>query len=78
MSSINFINSFSSALTKVPDFSNNLLEYPQYTRPILFKGMKVPDILLSGNHKEIEAWRNDQMKMRTQKKRKDLIKREEN
>ena len=56
----------------------NLLEYPQYTRPSLFKGMKVPDILLSGNHKEIEAWRKDQMKMRTQKKRKDLIKREEN
>ena len=58
--------------------NSNLLEYPQYTRPNLFKGMKVPDILLSGNHKEIEAWRNDQMKMRTQKKRKDLIKREEN
>ncbi len=58
--------------------NRNLLEYPQYTRPELFKGMKVPDILLSGNHKEIEAWRKDQMKMRTQKKRKDLIKREEN
>ena len=56
----------------------NLLEYPQYTRPILFKGMKVPDILLSGNHKEIEAWRKDQMKMRTFKKRKDLIESEEN
>ena len=56
----------------------NLLEYPQYTRPTLFKGMKVPDILLSGNHKEIEAWRKDQMKMRTLKKRKDLINREEN
>ena len=58
--------------------NSNLLEYPQYTRPNSFKGMKVPDILLSGNHKEIEAWRKDQMKMRTQKKRKDLIKREEN
>ena len=56
----------------------NLLEYPQYTRPSLFKGMKVPDILLSGNHKEIEAWRKGQMKMRTLKKRKDLIDREEN
>ena len=56
----------------------NLLEYPQYTRPNLFKGMKVPDILLSGNHKEIEAWRKDQMKMRTFKKRKDMIEREEN
>ena len=58
--------------------NSNLLEYPQYTRPNLFKGMKVPDILLSGNHKEIEAWRKDQMKMRTIQKRKDLIEREEN
>ena len=58
--------------------NSNLLEYPQYTRPNLFRGMKVPDILLSGNHKEIEAWRKDQMKMRTFKKRKDLIEREEN
>ena len=58
--------------------NSNFLEYPQYTRPNFFKGMKVPDILLSGNHKEIEAWRKDQMKLRTQKKRKDLIKREEN
>ncbi len=57
--------------------NSNLLEYPQYTRPNSFKGMKVPDILLSGNHKEIEAWRKDQMKMRTLKKRKDLIEREE-
>ena len=55
--------------------NSNLLEYPQYTRPNLFKGMKVPDILLSGNHKEIEAWRKDQMKIRTFKKRKDLIER---
>ena len=58
--------------------NSNLLEYPQYTRPNLFKGMKVPDILLSGNHKEIEAWRKDQMKMRTFKKRKDLTESEEN
>ena len=58
--------------------NSNLLEYPQYTRPNSFKGMKVPDILLSGNHKEIEAWRKDQMKMRTFKKRKDLIESEEN
>ena len=58
--------------------NSNYLEYPQYTRPNLFKGMQVPDILLSGNHKEIEAWRKDQMKMRTFKKRKDMIEREEN
>mgnify|MGYP001314045217 CR=1 FL=1 len=54
----------------------NSLEYPQYTRPSVFRGMKVPDILLSGNHKEIDSWRKDQMKMRTLKKRKDLIERE--
>ena len=58
--------------------NSNLLEYPQYTRPNSFKGMKVPDILLSGDHKAIEAWRKDQMQMRTFKKRKDLIEREEN
>ena len=58
--------------------NSNLLEYPQYTRPIMFKGMKVPDILLSGNHKEIESWRKDQMKIRTLKKRKDLVERKEN
>ena len=58
--------------------NSNLLEYPQYTRPYMFKGMKVPDILLSGNHKEIESWRKDQMKIRTLKKRKDLAKRKEN
>tara|TARA_B100001248_G_C27357144_1_gene444442 strand:- start:249 stop:929 length:681 start_codon:yes stop_codon:yes gene_type:complete len=58
--------------------NSNLLEYPQYTRPTSFKGMKVPDILLSGNHKEIESWRKEQMKIRTIKKRKNLIDREEN
>ena len=53
--------------------NSHLLEYPQYTRPPIFRGMKVPDILLSGNHKEIEDWREDQMKIRTLKRRKDLI-----
>ena len=54
----------------------NLLEYPQYTRPSEFRGMKVPDILLSGNHKKIQTWRDAQMKMRTLEKRKDLVDRE--
>ncbi|KKS07173.1 MAG: tRNA (guanine-N(1)-)-methyltransferase [candidate division WWE3 bacterium GW2011_GWE1_41_27] len=40
-------------------FSNGSLEYPQYTRPEIFKGKKVPDVLLSGNHKEIEKWKKD-------------------
>ena len=41
-------------------FSHGLLEYPQYTRPAEFRGMKVPDVLLSGNHAEIEKWRREQ------------------
>lgn len=54
-------------------FSNNLLEYPQYTRPQIFKDKKVPDVLLSGNHKEIEKWRYEQSLIRTKKKRPDLL-----
>jgi tRNA (guanine37-N1)-methyltransferase len=51
-----------------------LLEYPQYTRPADFRGMKVPEILLSGNHAEIEKWRREQARLRTQEKRPDLLK----
>ncbi len=49
------------------------LEYPHYTRPSSFRGMSVPSILLSGNHKEIKIWRNDQKILRTLERRKDLI-----
>lgn len=55
-------------------FSEGLLEYPHYTRPYDFRGMKVPDILLSGNHKEIAKWRREQALLRTTQKRPDLIK----
>ena len=55
-------------------FSQGLLEYPQYTRPAEFRGMKVPDVLVSGNHAEIEKWRREQAKMRTQAKRPDMLK----
>jgi tRNA (guanine37-N1)-methyltransferase len=55
-------------------FSNNLLEYPQYTRPEDFRGMKVPDVLLSGNHAKIEKWRREQALERTKKHRPDLLK----
>ena len=41
-------------------FENGILEYPQYTRPPEYRGMKVPDVLLSGNHAEIEQWRRQQ------------------
>tara|TARA_B100000029_G_C17538918_1_gene945936 strand:+ start:217 stop:912 length:696 start_codon:yes stop_codon:yes gene_type:complete len=55
-------------------FSNNLLEYPQYTRPRDFRGMKVPEVLLSGNHQKINLWREKQALSRTKKRRPDLIK----
>lgn len=53
-------------------FSKGLLEYPQYTKPAEFEGVKVPDILLSGNHAEIAKWREEQSKERTKKRRPDL------
>jgi tRNA (guanine37-N1)-methyltransferase len=55
-------------------FSAGLLEYPQYTRPAEFRGMRVPEVLLSGNHAEIEKWRREQAKLRTEKQRPDLLK----
>jgi tRNA (guanine37-N1)-methyltransferase len=55
-------------------FSHGLLEYPQYTRPAEFRGMKVPDVLVSGHHAEIEKWRREQAKLRTKKQRPDLMK----
>ncbi len=59
---------------KEESFSNYLLEYPQYTRPSEFRGMKVPKVLLSGNHNEILRWRRRQSLKRTLKRRPDLIK----
>jgi tRNA (guanine37-N1)-methyltransferase len=55
-------------------FSSGLLEAPQYTRPAEFRGWKVPDILLSGNHAEIAAWRQQQALKRTRENRPDLLK----
>ena len=54
-------------------FSQGLLEYPQYTRPAEFRGLKVPDVLLSGHHAEIEKWRMERAKMRTAQRRPDLM-----
>jgi tRNA (guanine37-N1)-methyltransferase len=53
-------------------FANGLLEYPQYTRPRDYRGMVIPDILLSGNHELIANWRLQQRKQRTQERRPDL------
>jgi tRNA (guanine37-N1)-methyltransferase len=55
-------------------FSDGLLEYPQYTRPEEFMGLKVPDVLLSGNHKLIEQWRKQKQEEVTRRKRPDLFK----
>lgn len=54
-------------------FSGASLEYPQYTRPQEFRGMRVPDVLLSGNHEEIRLWRAEQSRRRTQERRPDLL-----
>jgi len=54
-------------------FSRGLLEYPHFTRPAEFRGMKVPDVLLSGNHAEIEKWRREQAQQRTTQRRPDLL-----
>ena len=56
-------------------FSQGLLEYPQYTRPAEFRGMKVPEVLLSGNHAQIARWRSEQAQQRTSERRPDLVKR---
>ena len=55
-------------------FQGGLLEYPHYTRPAVFRGMKVPEILLSGHHEKIEDWRRKQSLKRTKKVRPDLVK----
>ena len=54
-------------------FSDGLLEYPQYTRPAEFRGMRVPEVLLSGDHASIERWRREQARLRTAQSRPDLL-----
>jgi tRNA (guanine37-N1)-methyltransferase len=61
------------ASSKDDSFSTGLLEYPQYTRPPSFRGMKVPDVLLSGDHAKIAEWRRSQAAERTKKWRPDLL-----
>ena len=63
---------------KEESFIENLLEYPQYTRPEVFEGEKVPEVLLSGNHKEIDKWRKEKSLEITKKKRPDLLKEVQN
>ena len=58
---------------EIESFYDNLLEYPQYTRPEVFMGKKVPDILLSGHHANVEKWRREQSIIRTLKNRPELL-----
>lgn len=58
-------------------FHNNLLDYPVYTKPIIFRGMKVPDVLLSGHHANIEKWRYEEQLKRTKLRRPDLLERDD-
>ena len=60
---------------KEESFSNNLLEYPQYTRPEEFMGMKIPEVLISGHHENIRKWRYEKQLEITKKKRPDLLER---
>lgn len=59
--------------SKDESFENDTLEYPQYTRPEEYDGMKVPEVLLSGNHEKVEDWRKEQSKKITQSRRPDLV-----
>ena len=59
--------------TEFESFTQNLLEYPQYTRPAVYRGIKVPAVLLSGNHQKIEEWQKSQALERTLKRRPDLL-----
>ena len=54
-------------------FNNNLLDYPVYTYPSNFRGMEVPEVLLSGHHANIEKWRHDEQIKRTKERRPDLL-----
>ncbi|MDO5402049.1 MAG: tRNA (guanosine(37)-N1)-methyltransferase TrmD [Eubacteriales bacterium] len=67
------LNNEESARTE--SFCDGLLEYPQYSRPYEYKGMKVPDVLLSGNHGKVDEWRHEQSLERTKKIRPDLYER---
>lgn len=59
--------------TEEESFRGGLLEYPQYTRPPEYRGMRVPEVLLSGNHDEIARWRREQAMARTRRRRPDLL-----
>ncbi len=59
-------------------FQENLLDHPQYTRPRIYKGMEVPEVLLNGNHAKIEKWRKEKQMEKTLRVRPDLLKGDHN
>ena len=69
------INGKNPALLRelIDSFNENLLDYPTYTKPRNYKGMKVPEVLLSGDHKKIDEWRKEQRLLVTKEKRPDLL-----
>lgn len=67
-----------SASTEIESFSDNLLEYPQYTRPQEFMGLSVPEVLLSGHHKKIEEWKQSMRISETEALRPDLLNKKDN
>ena len=70
-------NALGSETSAVNDsFTENLLDYPHYTQPREFRGMEVPEVLLGGNHAEIEKWRKRKALEKTQSFRKDLLDKE--
>jgi tRNA (guanine37-N1)-methyltransferase len=70
-------NALGSETSAVNDsFTDNLLDYPHYTRPAEFRGMGVPEVLLNGHHAEIEKWRREKALEKTRKNREDLLKKE--
>lgn len=70
-------NALGSETSAVNDsFTDNLLDYPHYTRPAEYRGMRVPEVLLNGNHAEIEKWRKQKALEKTLKNREDLLKKE--
>lgn len=68
----NVLNNETSA--EFESFHDNLLEYPQYSRPVEWNGKRVPDVLLSGHHANVDKWRREQSLIRTAKRRPDLLK----
>ena len=71
----NVLNNEESAMFE--SFYDGLLEHPQYTRPVEFRGQRVPEVLLSGNHKKIEEWRKEKSIERTRERRPDLLEKKE-